>query len=103
LQRPFGEHRTDEQVMRFMTPVNEHTRIPGHGCIASYRAMMEEAGFQVTMAEDLFEGVPCWGSTPAEERPQWLNYVGPDGELFRKGKAHSTRHASRAYSRSACS
>jgi len=87
LQRPFGEHRTDEQIMRFMGPVNEHMRIPGHGSLASYQTMMEEAGFQVSMAEDLFEGVECWGSTPEQKRPQWLNYDGPDGELFRKGKA----------------
>lgn len=87
LQRPFGAHQTDQQIMRFMGPVNEHIRIPGHGSLASYQAMMEEAGFQVIIAEDLFEGVECWGSTPKQERTQWLNYDGPDGELFHKGKA----------------
>lgn len=87
LQRPFGEYQTDEQIMRFMRPVNEHIRIPGHGCLTSYRAMMEQAGFQVLIARDLFEGVHCWGSTPREERPRWLDYDGPEGELFRKGKA----------------
>ncbi|MGH3973552.1 MAG: class I SAM-dependent methyltransferase [Pseudonocardiaceae bacterium] len=86
LQRPFGEHQTNEQIMRFMGPVNEHIRIPGHGSLESYQTMMEEAGFQVTMARDLFENVPCWGSTPKEERSQWLHYDGPDGELFRKAK-----------------
>ncbi|MGH3916866.1 MAG: SAM-dependent methyltransferase [Pseudonocardiaceae bacterium] len=87
LQRSFGEHRTDDQILRFMRPVNEHIRIPGHGSITSYQAMMAAAGFQVTMARDLFEGVQCWGSTPKEERPRWLNYDGPEAELFRKGKA----------------
>jgi tocopherol O-methyltransferase len=48
--------------------------------------MMEAAGFQVTLAKDLFEGVKCWGSTPPTEAPQWLNYDGPAGALFRNGK-----------------
>jgi tocopherol O-methyltransferase len=47
---------------------------------------LEDAGYHVKMASDLFEGVKCWGSTPAYERPQWAGYDGPRGEVFRKGK-----------------
>ncbi|HEX3788104.1 MAG TPA: methyltransferase domain-containing protein [Pseudonocardiaceae bacterium] len=86
LQRPFGAHQTDEQIMRFMEPVNRFIRIPWHGTVDSYRTMLEQAGFQIEHAEDLFDGVECWGSTPDEDRPQWLNYDGPHGELFREGK-----------------
>ncbi len=86
LQRPFGEHRTEEQIAKFMQPVNESIRIPWHGTLASYTRMMETAGFRVLSAQDLFEGVECWGSTPDAERPQWLNYDGPERELFRRGK-----------------
>ena len=86
LQRPFAENRTEEQIMKFMQPVNDFICIPWHGTLTSYRAMMEKAGFRVTVARDLFEGVKCWGSTPTDERPKWLNYEGPEGELFRKGK-----------------
>jgi tocopherol O-methyltransferase len=49
--------------------------------------MMTTAGFEVTIARDMFEGVKCWGSTPTEERPQWVNYEGPDSSRFRAGKA----------------
>ena len=87
LQRPFGKNQTEEQMLKFMQPVNDTICIPGHGTVGSYRAMMEEAGFRITMARDLFEGVKCWGSTPAQERPLWVNYDGPAAETFRKGKA----------------
>lgn len=86
LQRPFGAHTTDEQILGFMQPVNELICIPHHGTLTSYREMIEAAGFRVTLARDLFEGVKCWGSTPDAERPQWLGYDGPAGERFRRGK-----------------
>ncbi len=86
LQRPFGEHQTDEQISKFMQPVNEYIRIPWHGTLGGYKKMIEDAGLRVTVATDMFEGVKCWGSTPNAERPQWLNYEGPEGDLFRKGK-----------------
>ncbi|MDI1442747.1 methyltransferase domain-containing protein [Polyangium sp. 6x1] len=86
LQRPFGEHVTEEAIMVFMRPVNEHIRIPGHGTVESYRRMMADAGLEVLVAEDLFPDGPCWGSTPDDDRPKWLGYEGPEGELFRKGK-----------------
>jgi tocopherol O-methyltransferase len=86
LQRPFGEQKSEEQIMKFMGPVNEFICIPWHGTLEGYREMMELAGFKVIVAKDMFKGVKCWGSTPNDERPKWLNYEGPEGELFRKGK-----------------
>jgi tocopherol O-methyltransferase len=87
LQRPFGDNQTEEQIMKFMQPVNEYICIPWHGTLESYQEMIGQAGFQVNSANDLFKGVKCWGSTPKEEAPQWLEYEGPEGQLFRKGKA----------------
>jgi tocopherol O-methyltransferase len=86
LQRPFGEYVTETQIMKLMQPVNEYIRIPWHGTVASYRKMMEDAGLRVSISRDLFEGIPCWGSTPDAQRSQWLNYEGPEEDLFRKGK-----------------
>ncbi|MCP3802524.1 methyltransferase domain-containing protein [Allokutzneria sp. A3M-2-11 16] len=86
LQRPFGEYQTEEQILGAISGVNEYYRIAWHGTVDKYREMMTEAGFDVTLARDLFEGVKCWGSTPDGERPQWTNYEGPEGEFFRKGK-----------------
>lgn len=86
LQRPFGEHQTEEQIMKFMQPVNEHICIPDHGTVGSYKKLMEDGGLNVLMARDMFEGVKCWGSTPDNERPLWLNYEGPEAEVFHKGK-----------------
>lgn len=87
LQRPFGENQTEPQIMKFMQRVNDTTAIPWHGTVGSYREMMEDAGFAVEMARDLFEGVKCWGSAPKDQAPQWLNYEGPAGETFRQGKS----------------
>lgn len=86
LQRPFGEHQTDAQIMKFMGPVNESICIPWHGTLESYSKMIQDAGFQLIIARDLFEGVHCWGSTPKEQRSQWLDYEGPNQQLFRTGK-----------------
>jgi tocopherol O-methyltransferase len=86
LQRPFGENQTEEQIMKFMRAVNEAICIPWHGSVEGYSSMIEEAGFQVLLARDLFDGVKCWGSTPDRERPQWLNYDGPEAQRFRLGK-----------------
>jgi tocopherol O-methyltransferase len=86
LQRPFGPRQTEEEILQVMQPVNETICIPWHGTVASYSSMMQAAGFRVMMARDLFEGVKCWGSTPKDERPQWLEYSGPAAETFRKGK-----------------
>jgi tocopherol O-methyltransferase len=87
LQRPFAEHMTDAHIMKLMAPVNEHGCIPGHGTLASYRGMLEAAGFKVLAARDMFEGVQCWGSQPPEDREMWTTYNGPDADRIRKGKA----------------
>jgi len=86
LQRTFAEHMTEAQIMKYMAPVNDLCCIPGHGTLASYRAMLEAAGFKVLAARDMFEGVQCWGSQPPEDREAWLTYDGPDAERIRKGK-----------------
>lgn len=86
LQRPYGEHQTEEQIARIIDPMCEHIRLAGLGTLDSYAEMMREAGFQVTDAVDMFEGVQCWGSTPPEDREKWLSYDGPTGELFQDGK-----------------
>jgi len=86
LQRPFGENVTEEQIMKYMAPVNDLICIPWHGTVESYKALIEQAGFTVTIAPDMFQGQECWGSTPDAERPQWQGYEGPDEERFRKGK-----------------
>jgi tocopherol O-methyltransferase len=86
LQRRFGEHQTEEQIAKFMDPVNQAICIPWHGTLESYPAMLREAGFEIRSARDLFEGVHCWGSTPDDQRSQWLEYDGPNRETFRVGK-----------------
>jgi tocopherol O-methyltransferase len=86
LQRPYGEHQSEAQIMAYMGPVNEFIRIPWHGTVESYASMMQQAGLTVEMAKDLFPGVECWGSTPDDQRPEWLSYGGAEAELFIKGK-----------------
>jgi len=86
IQRRFREIQTEQQIMKFMRPVNQYIRIPWHGTVEGYRDMMTSAGFEVLLAKDLFEGIECWGSTPPEEAPLWLNYEGPDAEVFIEGK-----------------
>jgi len=86
IQRPYGPHQTEEQILKYMGPVNEHIAIPWHGTVEQYKQLMEEAGLQVIIARDLFAGTKCWGSTPAEQRDDWLNYQGPDATTFRLGK-----------------
>jgi tocopherol O-methyltransferase len=95
MQRPFGEHQTEAQIMQFMAPVNEHIRIPWHGTVDGYRRMLQDAGLDVLEARDLFENVECWGSTPPEERELWLQYAGPDAQLFVDAK-HALDAARRA-------
>jgi hypothetical protein len=56
------------------------------GTVNGYIDMMKTAGLHVTEAVDEYDGVPCWGSTPDEDREKWLNYDGPSGDLFQNGK-----------------
>jgi tocopherol O-methyltransferase len=86
IQRPFGPHRTEQEILELMQPVNETICIPAHGTIESYRRLLEASGLRVLVARDIFEGVLCWGSTPEDQRDQWLAYDGPNSEQFRLGK-----------------
>jgi tocopherol O-methyltransferase len=83
LQRPFAEHLTESHIMKFMAPVNDHFCIAAHGTLASYRQMLEAAGFVVDIARDMFEGVQCM---PPDDREDWLSYDGADAEHLRAGK-----------------
>ncbi|HVW28821.1 MAG TPA: methyltransferase domain-containing protein [Polyangiaceae bacterium] len=87
IQRPFGDIRTEEQILRFMEPVNRLICIPYHGTIEGYRQHMEDAGLEVLVARDLYAGVRCWSKTQDEERPDWFEYNGPDFSRFREGEA----------------
>jgi tocopherol O-methyltransferase len=86
LQRPFGDNKTEEQILRYIGPVNEHYCITELGSVASYRGMAERAGFKVKMARDLFEGVLCVGSAPPEHAEGFRTYVGPEQNILRNGK-----------------
>jgi tocopherol O-methyltransferase len=87
LQRPFAEHVTQAQIMKLMEPVNELGCIPGHGTLASYRALLEQAGFKVQVARDLFEGVKCMGIQPPEDLEHWRAYDGPEAARLREAQA----------------
>ncbi|MCA2219238.1 SAM-dependent methyltransferase [Jidongwangia harbinensis] len=88
LQRPFGEHQSEEQIRAFIDPVCEHIRLApgGLGTLEGYAELMRAAGLRVTHAVDAFPGEPCWGSTPPEDREAWLTYSGPSGDVFQRGK-----------------
>ena len=87
IQRPFGEHQRDDQIMRFMGPVNDLIAIPWHGTVEGYAGMMRDAGLDVFIARDLFPGVLCWSSPQEEQRPHWTSYAGPEGKRFQDGDA----------------
>jgi tocopherol O-methyltransferase len=86
LQRGFGPYQSEEQISKLIQPVNDTTCFSELGTVRSYKTMMEDAGFQISVARDMFEGEKCWGSTPEHERSQWLDYEGPEADMFRKGK-----------------
>lgn len=86
LKRPYGQYRTDEQIMRFMAPVERWFCIPHHGTVDSYRRMIENAGFRVRTAGDMWVGRKCWGSTPPDDGQGWYDYDGPQAEMFHHGK-----------------
>jgi tocopherol O-methyltransferase len=86
LQRPFGEHQTERQILAYMGPVNELYCIPGHGTVEGYRAMAEAAGFGAVRARDLYEGALCLGCAPPEHREGFAEYLGPEQEMLRRGK-----------------
>lgn len=86
LKRPFGEYQTPEQIEQWMAPIEQHISIPWHGTLADYRTMIEEAGFTVDVADDMYPGQHCWGSTPPDDAQGWLIYEGPEAEHFHDGK-----------------
>lgn len=95
LQRPFGEHQTEEQIMKFMQPVNEFGVIPWHGTLEGHKKMMEDAGLVVELAKDQYAGVKCWNKVSDKEHEDWLTYEGSEEEFFRNGKKalDAARHA----------
>ena len=86
IQRPFGVDETDEQIARFMQPVNDAIAIPAHGTVASYSAHMVDAGLQVAIARDLYDGMRCWSTVQDDETPAWASYEGPEQQMFRRGE-----------------
>jgi tocopherol O-methyltransferase len=71
--------------MKFMEPVNKLYFIPWHATVDGYKKMMEDAGFEVFIARDLYPGAKCW-TFQDEQTPEWLTYEGPESELFREGE-----------------
>jgi tocopherol O-methyltransferase len=86
IQRPFGEHQSEEDILRFMGPVNEAISIPWHGTVERYAALMTEAGLNVSLARDLYAGVRCWSVVQDDETPAWESYSGPEQQMFRRGE-----------------
>jgi tocopherol O-methyltransferase len=86
IQRTFGEHQTEADVIRFMAPVNEAISIPWHGTVEGYRRLLEDAGLEVVIARDLYPGVRCWSAVQDDETPAWVGYEGPDQHMFRRGE-----------------
>ena len=86
IQRRFGTYQTDEQIARFMQPVNDAIAIPAHGTVASYSAHMGDAGLQVAIARDLYDGMLCWSTVQDDETPAWASYEGPEQQMFRRGE-----------------
>ncbi|MFI6100820.1 methyltransferase domain-containing protein [Lentzea sp. NPDC051213] len=86
IQRPFGDNQTDEQIARWIRPVEEVISIPWLGTVDSYREMISEAGFRVEVAEDLYPDVECWGSTPVDDGQGWGDYDGELSSVIHDGK-----------------
>ncbi len=86
IQRPWGEVQRPEQVQEFIGPICEHVAIPWLGSVDDYANLMRDAGFRVAVARDLVAGQKCWGAVQDDENPEWLNYDGPDFEMFRRGE-----------------
>jgi tocopherol O-methyltransferase len=94
VQRPFGEHQTEAQILKFMDSVNRFFYIPWHATVGEYKKMMEDAGLEVSIARDLYDGIKCF-AYQEEETPEWLIYDGPESETFREGEKGlvAARHA----------
>jgi tocopherol O-methyltransferase len=86
IQRPFGEHQSEDAILQFMTPVNDAISIPWHGTVERYRELMEAAGLTVSIARDLYPNVRCWSAVQDAETPAWETYSGPEQQMFRRGE-----------------
>ena len=86
IQRPWGEHQTEEQILKFIAPVNEHVAMPALGTVEQYASLMEAAGFRIAVAKDLVPNAKCWGVVQDNENPEWLGYDGPEAQMFRDGE-----------------
>lgn len=86
IQRSWGEHQTQEEIMRFIEPVNHWIAIPSLGTVADYERLMEEAGLEVQVAKDMVPDAKCWGVVQDDENPRWLGYDGPDAQMFVEGE-----------------
>nr|WP_221383166.1 methyltransferase domain-containing protein [Actinoplanes polyasparticus] len=84
IHRPFGPHRTTEQISRLINPVCEYFRLADLGTLDSYAQMMKRAGFVVTHARDEFADELCLGST--EPSQAWRDYDGRSQDLIMAGK-----------------
>ena len=71
IKRPFGAYQTPQQIETIIAPVCDHFRLTV-GTLSGYADLMRDAGFTVSEAVDEFAGVECWGSTPEDDRPAWL-------------------------------
>ena len=86
IQRPFGDHQTDAQIMQLMTAVNDAISIPWHGTVEIYKQFMVDAGLEVRLARDLYPNVRCWSTVQDDETPAWASYEGPEQQMFRVGE-----------------
>lgn len=84
--RPWGEYQSTKDMNRFLGPVCEHISLAELRTLGRHVALIEAAGFTVHRAVDVFDGMECWGATPPEDRPKWLDYTGPVHQVFREGK-----------------
>jgi tocopherol O-methyltransferase len=86
IQRAFGMYQSDDDIARFIQPVNDAIAIASHGTVASYAAELEAAGLRVAIARDLYDGMLCWTTVQDDEAPAWTTYVGPEQDMFRRGE-----------------
>ncbi len=78
IQRPFGSHQSDAAILELMMPVNDAISIPGHGTVVvSIATCWLVAGFTVSIARDLYPGIPCWSVVQDHETLAWATYTGP--------------------------
>jgi tocopherol O-methyltransferase len=86
IQRPFGDHQSEAEIMRLMGPVNEAISIPWHGTVEQYKQLLIDAGLDVKIARDLYANVKCWSVVQDAETPAWETYEGPEQQMFRAGE-----------------